>query len=363
MYLDSIDPIAAYSAPAAEMGPSSTAVRAALQPASNEPPVGTAEISVLTYNVRGLPWPIALGRGKALREIGRELAALRREGRQPDVVLIQEGFRDEVAHLVQESGYRYWAQGPGRSERTPFAGAVLRARNALRGEGLGKLTGGGLHVLSDAPILDVRHAAYNNCAGLDCLANKGAMLVRLAPEGLPTTIDVVNTHMNSRKASMAPRERTLPVHNGQTRELTAFLDAHRQAGAPLLLGGDFNVRNSPARYYFGALERPYTVVSEFCSHPGSGCGANAADAMSGAAEPWLRSQDLQAFEHGAVRVQPVRTDTLFDTGPDNRGLSDHPGYLVRYRLSWNAASLAAYRPTPSMEVRPHKMGVKVSWTR
>ena len=63
MYLESVDPIAAYSAPAAEMGPSSTAVRAALQPGRAEPPTATAEISVLTYNVRGLPWPIALGRG------------------------------------------------------------------------------------------------------------------------------------------------------------------------------------------------------------------------------------------------------------------------------------------------------------
>jgi hypothetical protein len=52
-----------------------------------------------------------------------------------------------------------------------------------------------------------------------------------------------------------------------------------------------------------------------------------------------------------------------DLGPAKRVLSDHPGYLVRYRLSWNGATLAAYRPTPSVKVSPHKMGVKVSWTR
>ncbi|TAJ69855.1 MAG: endonuclease [Phenylobacterium sp.] len=358
MYLESAHPTAAYSAPAAEMGPGSTAVRAALQPASTEPPVGTAEISVLTYNIRGLPWPLALGRGKALREIGRELAVLRREGRQPDVVLIQEGFRDEVAWLFQESGYRYWARGPERSERTKFAGGVLAARDLFRGEGVGKLMGGGLHVLSDAPIVDVRSAAYNNCAGLDCLANKGAMLVRLAPQGLPTTIDVVNTHMNSRKASMAPRSRTLPAHNGQVRELQAFLQASREAGAPLLLGGDFNIRNSPTRYYFDALERPYTVVGEFCSQPDSGCGAGASDATP---EPWLRSQDLQAFSPGAVRVRPIRSETMFSLDDPKRRFSDHDGYLVRYQLSWNAQTLAGYRPNPAMEVKPHKLGVKISW--
>lgn len=359
MYLEPVETVAAFTAPAPELGSSSTAVRAALQPASTPPPADqTGEISVLTYNVRGLPWPIAFGRGAALREIGRELAALRREGRQPDVVLIQEGFRDEVEGLFRESGYRYWAEGPTRAERTAFGGTVLRARDLFRGEGVGKLMGGGLHVFSDAPIVDVRTAAYNNCAGVDCLANKGAMLVRLAPAWSPTPIDIVNTHMNSRKASMAPRSRTLPAHNGQVRELDAFLLANRETGNPMLLGGDFNIRNSPARYYFQALERPYTVVGEFCSQPDSGCGDGAADATS---EPWLRSQDLQAFAAGAVRVQPLRAETLFPTKDPKRALSDHDGYLVRYRLAWNATTLAAYRPNPAMEVKPHKLGVKVSW--
>ena len=35
-------------------------------------------LSVMTYNVRGLPWPIAWGRADALAQIGDRLAALRR---------------------------------------------------------------------------------------------------------------------------------------------------------------------------------------------------------------------------------------------------------------------------------------------
>jgi endonuclease/exonuclease/phosphatase family metal-dependent hydrolase len=338
MYLEPVAPAYAYSASVAE----------------------SAETSVLTYNVRGLPWPIALGRGRALKEIGRELANLRREGRQPDVVLIQEGFRGEIADLVRESGYRYWAQGPSRSERRPPS--ETRGRDVLIGEGLGKFTNAGLHVLSDAPILDVRNAPYSSCAGYDCLANKGAMLVRVALDGVPTAVDVVNTHMNSRSASKAPPARSLQAHNAQTRELIDFINANRGAGNPMLVGGDFNVKNAPQRYYYDALERPYTVVSEFCSNAGSGCGPGAPDAT---AEPWLRSQDLQAFGDGAVRVQPVKVETLF-TAPDPKArLSDHDGYLVRYRLTWNATTLAAYHPNPGMEVKPQagKWGVKVSWKR
>lgn len=310
--------------------------------------VQSAEISVLTYNIKGLPWPVASGRGQAIREIGRELAGMRREGRQPDVVLIQEGFRREVAALVRESGYRFWARGPARHE------------------GLRKLAGGGLHVLSDQPIVDVKTVPYRHCAGWDCLANKGAMLVRLAPVGLPTPIDVVNTHMNARGAAKAPPAETLAAHNGQTRELMGFIRANRTAGAPLVVGGDFNVRNAPARYYYDALERPYTVVSEFCAQPGSGCGPNPADsgAPDAAAEPWLRSQDLQAFTDGVVRVRPLGADTLF---AGKARLSDHDGYLVRYRLSWSPTTKVddrpTYRPNPGTAVKLSRMGVKVSFKR
>lgn len=357
MYFETSTPAPAYSAPAVEINAEASEVRVTRQPAKLEPGVDAGELSVLTYNVRGLPWPLASNRGKALREIGRELAEMRREGRQPDVVLIQEGFRSEIGDLVRESGYAYWAQGPAREERTAFGGVIVAARDLLRGEGFGKLTGAGLHVLSDAPILEVRTAAYNNCAGFDCLANKGAMLVRLQPEWSPTPIDVVNTHMNARKASGAPGARTLPAHHGQTEELAAFLKANRDEQLPLLVGGDFNIRNSPQRYYFNALERPYAVVSEYCSQPGSGCGANAADAT---AEPWLRTQDLQGFGQGMVRIQPLDSQYLFE---GKAALSDHPAYLVRYQLSWNPLVMAsyAYRPAAGVKIKGHKLGFKVSW--
>jgi endonuclease/exonuclease/phosphatase family metal-dependent hydrolase len=180
----------------------------------------TVEISVLTYNVHGLPWPLAKGRPTALKAIGRELAQMRAEGRQPDIVLIQEGFRSDAETLVKLSGYKHWARGPGRAERAPRQSSEEAKRfRAVRypqwGEGWGKLVGAGLYVLSDAPILDVQSAAYRYCAGLDCLANKGVMLVRVAVPGVPGGVDVLNTHLNSKGASRAPLGRTLAAHNLQ----------------------------------------------------------------------------------------------------------------------------------------------------
>ncbi|MET0274256.1 MAG: endonuclease, partial [Phenylobacterium sp.] len=242
----------------------------------------------------------------------------------------------EVADLVRASGYAYWAQGPSRSE------------------GFAKLTGAGLHVLSDAPITDVRSAAYRDCAGLDCLANKGVMLARLALPGAPVEVDVVNTHLNSKRASRAPLAQSLKAHNRQTEALIGFIKDHRDAGAPLLVGGDFNVKGAPARYDHLAAARPYRVVSEYCSAPASAC-----EGQAPAVEPWLRSQDLQAFtDGGPVAVRPVKVETVF-AGAGR--LSDHDGYLVRYRLSWTPQTAPARPPNP-LAVRPAGRGLKVSWT-
>jgi endonuclease/exonuclease/phosphatase family metal-dependent hydrolase len=332
--------------------------------------VRSTEISVLTYNVRGLPWPLAKGRAKALKAIGADLAAMRRDGRQPDVVLIQEGFRDEVDDLVKASGYRYWARGPSRSERASGAESEDGRRYAAVrypsfGEGWGKFTGAGLHVLSDAPITDVEDTPYRYCAGLDCLANKGVMLARLALPGAPGQIDIVNTHLNSRRAAKVPVARSLRAHNLQTEELTTFINAHRDVDRPLLVGGDFNVLNAPDRYDYRSAERPYQVVSEFCNRAADPCEGQALG--DPAAQPWLRSQDLQAFASaGPVTVRPIRIETLFGASRSGARLSDHDGYLVRYRLSWDPADVAPAPPRPPVELRPqlrNGLGVKVTWRR
>jgi hypothetical protein len=159
-----------------------------------------------------------------------------------------------------------------------------------------------------------------------------------------------------------PRARSLEAHKLQAEELLSFITDHRAAGAPLLIGGDFNVKGVAARYDHVAERRPYEVVSAFCNIPGNTCEGQAPER---GAKPWLRSQDLQAFESaGAVDVRPVGVETVFGRGPSGARLSDHDGYLVRYRLTWNPQALAAApRPNP-VAVRPqfHKsFGVKVSW--
>jgi endonuclease/exonuclease/phosphatase family metal-dependent hydrolase len=320
---------------------STTLTTGVIDPAAGPPPAEPAaataepapiEVSVLTYNVRGLPWPVAAGRAKALAAIGRELAEMRRQGRAPRIVLIQEGFGD-VGPLVRQAGYRYWSSGPGRREKAgPSIDGFARVRFPASGEGWGKLASSGLHILSEDPVTRVERIAFAHCAGFDCLANKGAMLVNIAVPGIAGGLDVVNTHMNSRAASRTPWPRSLMAHQLQTEELNRFVAGARTRGAPLLVGGDFNVKNAPDRYYYRAGERPFVVVSEYCKATSAGCQSGS---LLEAPEPWLASQDLQAFAPGrTMTVRPTVLTKLFGEG---QRLSDHDGLMVSYSLQAAAA--------------------------
>jgi hypothetical protein len=92
------------------------------QPALLRPaPRGDAGLSVMTYNVEGLPWPARFGRGAALARIGERLAALRAAGAQPRIVLLQEAFSDDAKAIRTASGYPYAAIGPDSAPAGPSA--------------------------------------------------------------------------------------------------------------------------------------------------------------------------------------------------------------------------------------------------
>lgn len=295
------------------------------------------EVTVLTYNVRGLPWPVARGRRQALRAIGLELAAMRAAGHAPDIVLIQEGFED-IGDLVAASEYRHWASGPQRGDRpveAVFAKGFARTRYLSSGEGWGKFTSGGLHVLSDHPLMEVTTDVFRYCAGWDCLASKGAMMVTVDVPGLPGGLNVVNTHLNSRNAAKVPFSRSLRAHNLQVEALRSFIARNRNPDAPLVVGGDFNVKDAPERYDHMASAQPFTVVSAYCQT--KGCNAPGSDHP----KPWLASQDLQAFAAaGQVTVRPIKVQTVLD-GKAGAQLSDHDGVLVRYELTGAAPVMVA----------------------
>lgn len=295
-----------------------------------------AELSVLTYNIEGLGWPARTGRSKQLAQIGQTLRELRERDEAPDIVMFQEMFSGSAKKAVLASGYPAIETGPRRTTRTyqPTLDKLPGKAKAKRGEFGLHLTGSGIAIASRYPIIHVERHAYGRraCAGLDCLANKGIMLARIAMPGLPAPIDLYNTHMNSRGASKAPAPRNLAAHDRQALAASRFIAETEDRDAPQILGGDFNMRHSEERWENFSHYHPLDLVHETCAASAAKCEV----LMSwDGDEPWMDTQDLQFYASGAkVAIRPIRVEAMFD-GTRGERLSDHDGFLVTYELRWS----------------------------
>lgn len=328
------------------MVPAATPGLAHLAPPAGRPVAFDGTLSVLTYNVHGLPWPVAWGRPADLRRIADDLLAMRRQGCQPHVVVLQEAFTDDARAIGAEAGYRYVVDGPGPAMANPApagpdAVRFAQAQSWLKGEGLGKFVGSGLQILSDYPVERVRRMAFPAyaCAGFDCLANKGALLATLRLPGRAEPVDVVTTHLNSRHASGVPNARSQVAYRLQTAFLADFIRTAHDRAYPLVVAGDFNVGSVPARRgsLLDDVQHAWTP------------GAPVADAygVAGAAGLALspdarfsrgRARDWQFFADGrkaAIRLAGI--DVPFGHAPDGSMLSDHVGYTVRFAMPSAAA--------------------------
>ena len=300
-------------------------------------------LTVLTYNIEGLGFPARSGRAPQLRQIGERLSAMRAAGTGPDIVLFQEMFSGAARTAVMASGYPAIAPGPNRMT-PPFESTreKLPGKSSIkRGEVGIKFQGSGLAIASRYPIIstDVRAYGGRSCAGLDCLANKGIMLARIVVPGLPTPIDVYDTHMNSRGASKAPAPRNLAAHDRQAMEASEFIDRTHDDNYPIVFGGDFNMRHSEPRWANFTRYQSMSLVHQVCALKTAGCDVR----MSwDGDEPWMDTQDLQFFWPGSqISVRPIRVEAVFDGSPGSPQLSDHDGFLVTYRLEWPATAVSA----------------------
>lgn len=299
----------------------------------------STSLSVLTYNVEGLPWPARRSRTPRLREIASQLAGMREKNAAPDIVLLQEAFTSEAARIGERAGYLNFVGGPAARERRPATSgeadpALVGRRKPIKGEGLGRFLSSGLYILSDYPVVAVNRQPFRSreCAGYDCLSNKGMMHARILIPGMPGAIDLFNTHLNSRGSAGVSSERSLKAHRLQVDEISRFIGQRWDRRFPLLFGGDFNMRNAPARFEHFTMRTPYRLVHQHCLAPEARCDVRLS--WDGD-QPWMDTQDLQGFESGeGVTVEPIRVEAMFDKPWRGKPLSDHDGLLVVYRLSW-----------------------------
>lgn len=329
---------------------------------THDPATGTASmtVSVLIYNVAGLPWPVGCGkksrnldlrgeripiacnRSAALKDIGDVLGEFRRQGSEPDIIMVQEAFISAAAEIPERGGYPNWVAGPGYrdlglkySERA--SQAFIDERSFWKGEKFGKRQSSGLLLASNFPIVKHYNHAFNQweCGGYDCLANKGLLVAELEIPGLPDTLAVATTHYNARRSTGVSNERALMAHNLQVASANAFLNSLGRDFLPFIWGGDLNMRHAPDRiqYFVDDVGDKLNEVSSFCIDPNTECEVRI---QWDTDKPWFETQDLQGWVSGArVHIEPVRVEAMFEDPVDGIMPSDHDGLLVYYRLSWS----------------------------
>ncbi len=312
-----------------------------LQPAEGR--AETGRISVLSYNVKGMPWPVAWGRDAAMEEIAGRLASSRLRGEQPDIVLLQEAFTDSAREIGRRAGYAHIAFGPDADEQAAGHHAPPLGQDWSRGEAMGKRLGSGLAILSDFPILAVKTLPFGDqaCAGFDCLANKGVMMALVRVPGRREPVRIFNTHLNARKASGVPVGKANLAFRRQLDLLARFIRRAASPGAygaisPVIIGGDFNIGQDENRVAaFAALAGTGRLPGFVALSRASGAQLLRRDAIIGD-RPRAdlraiieRRKDL-LFASPALR--PLVASVPFGTEASGAPLSDHFGYRIDYAL-------------------------------
>ena len=297
-----------------------------------------ATISVMTYNVHGVPWPVAEDRAASLSAIAAQFRTMRAAHRQPDIVALQEAFVPDAKAIGIAAGYRYIAFGAPAEDSspatTPDDRRFVSEGSMLRGERVGKHVGSGLAIFSDYPILAVRRISYPVCAGYDCLANKGAMAASIAIPGMARPVTVIDTHLNSNGATGVSEPRALYAYKRQIDLLDGFIGAVARPDAAILVAGDFNVGQDLARRSYFARRMfggpiALTGGSLRCRMTRACVVSEPADiAISTArAKDWLMYR-----APNALSIRPLGLSAPFGHDGANAMLSDHVGVMLSYAL-------------------------------
>jgi hypothetical protein len=296
-------------------------------------------LTVMSYNVEGLPVPARFDRAASLDRIAGHLADLRKQGRQPNVVMLQEAFAGPAKRIADEAGYRYVAAGPLASavNAAPPPSAAFEfvaATSHLKGEGDGKWLNSGLRILSDYPIVTVERMAFPQwaCAGYDCLANKGAVIAWIRIPGSAQPVAFIDTHLNSRSASGVSQARADTAYAFQVAALRQFIATSVPERSVAFLGGDFNTGRAKARRNdLGAgllSEARNSLLDALASeHEIAQADMSDSQAILQRGKDWL-------FYRGNARLKVTLTafEVPFGLQADGSSLSDHLGYEAHYRV-------------------------------
>jgi endonuclease/exonuclease/phosphatase family metal-dependent hydrolase len=136
---------------------------------------------------------------------------------QADILILNEAFAAKAKPVAMLKDYPFRAFGPGKSGLNISSGVV---------------------VLSKFPIVEMDTVRFEDCAGTDCFANKGAVRARVEVPAVGV-VDVVGTHLNADGKDS--------LRSSQLAQIDAML-ARASTGVPVLFGGDFNFHSESVPY-------------------------------------------------------------------------------------------------------------------
>jgi endonuclease/exonuclease/phosphatase family metal-dependent hydrolase len=289
-------------------------------------------LRVLSYNINAMPAPIIKNGQPLYEEIARILRQRRSEGTHPQILLLQEAFVGKVSIILENTGYQYVLKGPSKKESSK-KGRAHWAQQTRKAYAVSpnpqKFTNSGLYILSDFPIVNAQHKAFDSdmCAGIDCLANKAILYAEIEVPFFATPVGVLNSHFNSRHTAKAPSKTVLKSHYKQTDVLASFLK-QLSGNNPLIVAGDFNTKHDKRyRYFRQAIS--VKDVAEVCFQNEKTCSIEAGTRR----DELLYDTNDKHFLGDSTKLEPVLMWRNFTETLDGRPLSDHLGYEVHYQAA------------------------------
>lgn len=176
--------------------------------------IQAAPFKIISWNTFMLPKPIKF----SWQEMRSQMIAKKLKAMDHDVIGLQEAF---------------WSDFRGEL-RSKIKGQYPYQFHLPRNGQAKKVMSSGLFILSRQPfdVLGIRY--FSNCAGADCFAAKGVVLLRFHWDGLP--IQVAFTHMQAGSGKV-----TEGIRMKQTIQIKELLGQFQEPGVPQMLMGDLNI--------------------------------------------------------------------------------------------------------------------------
>jgi endonuclease/exonuclease/phosphatase family metal-dependent hydrolase len=259
-------------------------------------------LKILSWNIYMLPW-VAVRPGKRDRshEIVNQL-----QSSDFDIIVFQEAFLPASRRIISkglEKQYPY-AYGPANNNL-----GSLKANS-------------GIWVLSNKPLHVLGTVQFNDCAGIDCYARKGAMLLEGEVNG--KKFQILGTHLQSEDQSTIREKQMDQIY-------MQLLSPHHKENVPQMICGDLNTEDHMKEHYCAMLECLDAENGEFdgvekCSYDG----VNNEIAQSYGAKKKF-TLDYILFRANGAKVKTVkRTISVMKKG--KKHLSDHYGVICEMKF-------------------------------